>query len=294
MDIRQLEIFVSVAQHKSFTGASRALHIVQPAISIAIRKLEEEVGITLLNRANKKVALTVEGEKLYQHAVAILTRREQALLEMKELNGLEQGEVRIAMPSMHASFYFAPLFSRFKQQHPALKIHVQEAGTKAVQQALLDDSMELGVVMVDEAPDTLEIKPFLLEQMLVLAHPDHPLAKQSAVTVKQFLQQPLIVTREGYFMRETINRMSQQSGITANIQFETNLMALTKQLVLDRHGVSTAMSMVLANDTAMVGIPFNPPIAFHMGIAWKKNHYLSKSNQAFVDFLLQSNDVDLT
>jgi DNA-binding transcriptional LysR family regulator len=288
MDIRQLEIFVAVAKHNSFTRASRELHIVQPAISIAIRKLEEEVGVTLLNRSTKKVALTSEGKRLHQHALSILNQREQALLEMKELKGLEQGDVRIAMPAMHGSYFFPKLFSRFKQRYPALTVHVQEAGTKEVQQALLDGSTELGVVMVDEAPDTLEIKPFLVEQMVVLVSPSHRFAKQKRISFKQFIKEPLIVTREGYFMRETINRMSHQAGIEPKVQFETNLTLLTKQLVLDGHGISTGMSMVLKDETDVVGVPFNPPIRFNMGIAWKKNHYLSQSNQAFVNFLLET------
>jgi len=288
MDIRQLEILASVAKHRSFTRASQELHIVQPAISIAIRKLEAEVGVTLFNRSGKKALLTNEGERLYQHAQIMLKQRELALLEMRELKGLEQGEVRIAMPSMHASYFFPPLFSRFIQRHPGLKIHVQEAGTREVQQALLEGTIELGVVMVDEAPENLHIRPFLTEQMMVLVSPEHRFAKKQSIRFTQFAQEPLILPHDGYFMRETINRLSQQNDTAITIAFETNLMLLTKQLVLDNHGISTAMSMVLENETDMVGLPFNPPIDFHMGIAWKKNHYLSQSNQAFVDFLLST------
>ena len=287
MDIRQLEIFACVAKHNSFTRASRVLHIVQPAISIAIRKLEEEVGVTLFNRSGKTVSLTSEGKKLLAHAQLILNQREQALLEMQELKGLQQGEVRIAMPSMHGSYFFPKLFSLFKRKHPSLAIYVKEAGTKEVQQALLDGEIELGIVMVDEAPEALEIKPFLVEQMVALVSPEHPFAKLKHISFSEFAGQPLIVTREGYFMRETINRMSRHAGITPNIQFETNLMLLTKQLVLDKHGISTGMSMVLDNERDMVGIPFKPAIHFNMGIAWKKTQYLSKSNQAFVNFLLK-------
>jgi DNA-binding transcriptional LysR family regulator len=289
MDIRQLELFVAVAEHGSFTKAARAAHIVQPAISIAIRKLEEKLGITLFDRGDKKVSLTAEGDVLYQHAKTILRQSALAELEMKELHGLDKGQVRIAMPAMHASYYFPDLFCEFRKIYPGLHVYVQEAGSREIQQSILDGSIELGIVMVDEAPDSLEVRPFLKEEMLALVSSKHPLSKQKSVTFRRFAREPLAVTREGYCMRETMNRLSLQHDISPNIQFEANLMQLTKKLVLESNCVSTCMSMLLDNEQELVGLPFSPAIHFHMGIAWRKNSYLSKSNRAFVDFLLSRN-----
>jgi DNA-binding transcriptional LysR family regulator len=286
MDIRQLELFVGVADQRSFTRAAHELHIVQPAISIAIKKLEEKLGVTLFDRSDKQASLTPEGKVLYRHAKTILRQRFLAEQEMKELRGLEQGEVRIAMPAMHASYHFPDIFCEFKKAYPGLHVYVEEAGTTQVQQAILNGSIELGVVMIDEAPDSLEVRPFLNEQMVALVSAEHTFSKLKSVSFSRFAREPLAVTREGYFMRETINRLSQQHNITPNIQFEANLMLLTKKLVLESGCVSTCMSMVLEKEPELIGVPFKPPIHFHTGIAWRKNSYLSKPNQAFVDFLL--------
>jgi len=102
MDLRKLEIFVRVAQLKNFSQAALSLHMAQPAVSIAIRKLEEELEVRLLDRSGRQVRLTAEGENLLQRAEAIL----QQVAELKDSNsamrGLLQGELSIACPSMLA------------------------------------------------------------------------------------------------------------------------------------------------------------------------------------------------
>ncbi|MEZ5547145.1 MAG: LysR family transcriptional regulator [Pseudomonadales bacterium] len=286
MDIRQLQIFRSVAQQLNFSKAAEELFIAQPAISIAIKKLETELDTPLFNRTSKKVSLTPEGKALLNHANTILKQVADAKTEMHSLRGLERGEVRIAMPAMLGAYHFPALFDHFMRQHPSLQIYVEEEGTRQIEQHLLDGSIDLGVVIMEQAPETLEVHPLINEEMVVCTSPSHRFAKRDKINAEEFFEENLILIKQGYFLRETIDRLSLQLQKTPKIIFETNLMLLIKRLVLSGKGISTCLQFVLKEETELKGISFDPPIFLPMGLAWKKDHYLSAANRAIVNFLL--------
>ncbi len=288
MDVRQLQIFRSVALHLSFSKAAEELFIAQPAISISIKKLENELDTSLFNRAARKVSLTPEGKALLSHANSILKQVADAKTEMHALRGLEKGEVRIAMPAMHGAYYFPAIFDHFMRQNPSLQIYVEEEGTRQIEQHLQDGTIDLGIVIMDDAPDTLEVHPLIDEEMVVCTPSNHPFAKRKTITAEEFFEENLILIKEGYFLRETIDRLSQQLQKPPKIIFETNLMLLIKRLVLSGKGISTCLQFVLQEETDLSGVSFDPPIFFRMGLAWKKGHHLSAANRAFVNFLLNS------
>lgn len=290
MDIRQLQIFRSVAQHLNFSKAAEELYIAQPAISIAIKKLENELDTPLFSRTSKQVSLTPEGAALLSHANTILKQLADAKTEMQALRGLERGEVRIAMPAMLGAYHFPALFDQFMQDHPSLQIYVEEAGTRQIEQHLLDGSIDLGVVIMDQAREALEVHPLIDEEMVICTSPNHPFAKRDKVTAEEFFEENLILIKEGYFLRETIDRLSQELHKTPKIIFETNLMLLIKRLVLGGKGIGTCLRFVLEEEQELGGVPFDPPVIFRMGLAWKKDHYLSAANRAFVNFLLGNHE----
>lgn len=288
MDIRQLEIFQAVAKHRSFTKAAREIRIAQPAVSIAIRKLEDELELQLFSRSEKKVFLTSEGEVLLQHARLLSDQFEATLSNMNDLRELKKGKVRIGMPAMMGAYFFPEVFRKFKKIYPFLNIQVHDEGTKIIQKRLLTGEIELGVVTMGETPENLDVQPFLRQEMLIFVPQDHRLAQRKKVKYQEIIKEDLITVKDGYFLREAINRMSQESQLKPNITFETNLMTLTRALVLDHYGIGICLEMVLKADKDLVGISFDPPVILDFGIAWKKNGYLSKANRVFVDFLLEN------
>lgn len=287
MDIRQLQIFCSVARHLNFSKAANELFIAQPAVSIAIKKLETELHTLLFNRASKKVSLTEEGKVLLIHAHTILKQARDAKLEMDELRGLGAGQVRIAMPAMHGAYYFPAIFQAFMQQHPNLRVYVQEEGTRQIEQNLVNGSIDLGIITNNQIPQSLEAHPLLDEQLVACVAPDHPFALRKYIPFAEFADENLVLIKEGYFLRETINRLSQNAHKSPNIVFETNLMLLIKKLVLGGIGISACLNFVLNDETELIGVPFDPPIYLNMAIAWKKDHYLSAANRSFVEFILK-------
>lgn len=108
MNLKALRYFLTVAEQGSFTAAAKRLNIAQPAVSMAIRKLEDELELTLFHRTERQITLTDEGRVLLPHARQILQGVADARLAMQELHGLQQGEVRIGISNMLGSYYFPP------------------------------------------------------------------------------------------------------------------------------------------------------------------------------------------
>ena len=176
MDLRKLEIFIAVAQLKSFSQAALALHMAQPAVSIAVRKLEESLNTQLFDRSGRKVELTAEGHNLLSRAQHIMAEVEDLNRSMGAMNDLLEGELRIACPSMLATYFLPDLLSEFLTTHPGLKASVTQAGTTRVEQMLLEDDIELGVTTFQDSPNLaeLELVPLLKEQMVLCVGNQHP------------------------------------------------------------------------------------------------------------------------
>lgn len=287
MDLKQLRYFHEIARLGSFTRAADSLYVAQPAVSVAIRKLEAELDLTLFHRHDRKVTLTDEGARLLPHAQRILQAVDDAELEMQELKGLSQGEVRVGIPGMLGSYYFPPILMAFRHRYPHLSLTVLEGGTWQLQQMLEQGKLDLAVIVRDFVPPELEAKTLLREEMRVIVARDHALASQAFVSLNDFFNEELVMFRAGYFHRKIIDRLAQEAGVTPIIGFETNLLPLIKSIIKQGFGISTLLTMVVKEDPELVDLPFEQPLWLDLCIAWRKQGYLSRANQAFVAFVLE-------
>jgi DNA-binding transcriptional LysR family regulator len=286
MDVRQLRYFVEVAKVSNFTKAAERLRIAQPAISMAIKKLEEELDLVLFNRQEKRVSLTAEGEIFLPHANRILDDLKAAELEMGELKGLTKGEVRIGIPPMISAYYFPDIIRDFKRSYPQLHLSVHGEGAWRIQKMIEQGELDMGVIAGATFPETLEARHFLREEVVICVPLEHPFARRGSVTLAEFIREPLVFYKEGYYIREFFFDALKESGAAPNIVFETNLFSLVKSLVRNGTGISTFLRMVVAADDDLAAVSFDPPLYLDLLIAWKKHLYLSRANRAFVDFLM--------
>jgi DNA-binding transcriptional LysR family regulator len=287
MDVRQLRYFVEVARVSNFTKAAEGLRIAQPAVSMAIKKLEEELDLVLFNRQEKRVSLTAEGEIFLPHARRILDDLKVAELEMGELKGLTKGEVRIGIPPMISAYFFPDIIRDFKKSYPQLHLSVHGEGAWRIQKMIEQGELDMGVIAGGTFPDTLEVRHFLREEVVVCVPLDHPFAQRSSVTLAEFCREPLVFYKEGYYIREFFFDALKEAGAAPNIVFETNLFSLVKSLVRNRTGISTFLRMVVAADDDLAAVSFDPPLYLDLLMAWKKHLYLSRANRAFVEFLMK-------
>jgi len=287
MDLRQLKFFVEIAKFNNFTKAAEELHIAQPAVSMAIRKLEEELELVLFNRQDRKVALTAEGKIFLAHARRILDDLKAAGQEMADLRGLGKGEVRVGVPPMMSAYFFPTIICSFARRYPHLRLSVSGEGAASIQKMISQGELDMGVIAGGHVPDNLEVRHILREEIVVCVPPGHPFTSCSGVTLEQFAGQPLIMFKEGYYQREMLFEEMKESGMTPQVVFETNLYTMVKSLVKKGLGISTLLRMVVEDDDGLRAVSFDPPLHLDLMLAWKKGAYLSRANRAFADFLME-------
>jgi len=288
MDLRQLRVFVEIVRQGSFTRAAERLHIAQPAVSISIRKLEEELDLTLLNRQEKQVTLTAEGEYLLRHAERILDNLAAAETEMAELRGLGHGEVRIGIPPMMSSYYFPLIIREFRERFPNLKLSVNGEGAASIQRQIAKGEIDMGVIAGQKLmEEELQSRHFLREEIVACVPLDHPLAQRPSISLSEFLREPQILFKEGYYMRELMDELMAGEQLHPQVVFETNLFSLVRSLIKQKLGISTFLRMVVSGDNDLAAVSFDPPLHLDLLIAWKAGRHLSRANRAFIDFLLE-------
>ena len=291
MDLKQLTYLLAVRDAGSFTRAANSLHVAQPAISMAIAKLELQLELRLFDRQDRAVRLTPEGEVLCRHAERLLLQMHQAEAEMAELKGLERGEVRIGIPYMMGSYYFPSRLMAFKHRYPGLKIRVEEAGTRELLSRMVDGTLDLAILITSDLPPAIEGAHLLSEEMLMVVGEDHPLRGADSVTLAQFFTQELALFRRGFYHREHMEALAQKLGVEPDIAFESNLIPLLKAVVRQGFAVTTFLRMVLEEEPDLCGVPFAPPIFLDLCVAWRRGDPLSMANRALRDFLLKDRTV---
>jgi len=287
MDIRQITFFVEIVRQRSFTRAAERLHVAQPAVSMAMKKLEDELELVLFNRQERQVTLTAEGEIFLRHAEKLLDEMAATEAEMEELRGLAKGEVRVGIPPMLSAYFFPQIICDFTKRYPGVHIAVSGEGASSIQKMIMQGELDLGVIAGTTFPETLETQLLLREEVIVCIPASHPLAARESVSVSELAAEPWIMYKEGYYLRELIHDVLKDAGVAANVAFETNLFSLAKPLVQKGLGIAVFLKMVVAEDEDLRAVQFDPPLYLDLLIGWKKRGYLSRANRAFLDFLLE-------
>lgn len=286
MESKVLRYFCAVVDCGSFTGAATALSIAQPAISMSIKRLEQEVGFPLFNRLERRLTLTDEGEVLYRHAKTVTQRVDDARNAMNELQGLESGLVRVGIPGMLGSYHFPSLLMAFRHRYPDIKLSIVDAGTVKLQSMLEQGEVDLAFVESETILPSLKGVSIMHVPMVAAVAEDHRFASRPHIGVEEFLHEELAIFKPGYFHRRLIDQRAEKAGIELNVSIETNLIPLMKSFVRQGFGITAFLDIVLQEDDGLVAIPFTEDFQLDIQIAWRKQGYLSVANRAFRDFVI--------
>ncbi|MZI95982.1 LysR family transcriptional regulator [Vibrio sp. CAIM 722] len=286
MELRQLRHFVTVVEHGSISAAARELNLAQPAISSSIKKLEQELNMPLFNRRDRGIDLTIAGQKFVPHARQVLSQAYDAKLAMQALEGLDHGQVDLAVPSMLGSYYFPPLLMAFRHQYPNIELNILDTGTRNIKRLLLEGEVELGVVASKDLTPELDSGPLIREKMVVCMAVDHPLAEKEEIEYSDFLSHDLALFRRGYYHHLLLDRISRKENIKPKIAFTSNLLPLIKTVIRRGYAISPMWQVAIQDDDEIITRPFADSFEVDVSLAWRKNSYLSRANQTFRDFVL--------
>ncbi len=288
--VRQLQIFDAAARTLSFSRAAEALHLTQPAVSMQIRQLEHFAGVPLFERTGRRLHLTDAGEELVLHARAVLFALEEADERFAAMKGLHGGRVRLAVVS--TAKYFAPrLIARFGQAHPGVQVRLQVDNRQDVVRTLAANDVDLA--LMGRPPGELDLwaAPFADHPHVIIAPPDHPLARRRRVDIDALAAEVFLVREAGSGTRMAMERFFQERGVTLRVGMEMPSNETIKQAVMAGLGLSfismhTIALELAAGALAVVHAP-GLPVVRQWHVLHRAERRLSPAADAFKAFVLQ-------
>ncbi len=284
MELRQLEYFRMTAKLKNLTRAATQLGVSQPNITVAIQKLESSLGLRLFDRSQKQVLLTAEGDIFLQRIEPALDILHDALRELEDYKNLSKGNIRIGIPPMIGAYLFPRICSDFQKLYPGLSIFLYEEGSMAIRENLEAGELDFGIIILSDIPATLNVFPMCASDLVACTPKNSHLAARSFLRLSDFSGQNLLVMKQGSFIRRLMTDRFEEAGILPNIVMETNQIEIIKQLVESGVGMACLLDCVTKNTPGIRVLPFEHPMRFDIGLAWKKDRYISKAAGAFMDF----------
>ena len=292
MELRQLEYFQMSSRLKNITRAAERLRVSQPNITVAIKKLEAELGIQLFDRSQKQLSLTPEGAVFLNRIELALRNIQDAVLEVNDYKQLQKGTIKIGIPSMIGAYLFPKIFSSFQRRYPHLDIYLYEEGSMAIREHLERDELDFGIVIISDASPNLQLLKMSTNQIVACVPEHHELVKQHFIHIKDMADTDLIMLKEGSFLRNLILQKLKSANVTPNIVLESNQIETIKGLVSSDVGLAFLLDFIIKDAPGIKGLPLSEPIFVDVGLAWKKDRYISKASQSFIDFCKDSLQLD--
>ncbi len=212
MDVRQLEVFVKVAELKSFSKAADRLGISQPTVSAHIQNLESELGVRLFDRSGRKVYLTTEGKTLLKYAKEIIKKKEEALSRVLSTSENLSGSLRIASSNIPGEYLIPAILPAIKKMMPSVVLSVDVFDTRKVVRFLREElpEYEIGFVGSDIKVRSLECKEVLTDELVLIAPFNYVPAD---ITLDDFKKMPLVLREEGSGSRTALEEALRKRGI---------------------------------------------------------------------------------
>lgn len=230
MDINQLEVLATVARERSFSRAADVMYRTQPAISQAIRRLEEEIGEKLFDRSSKDGTLTAAGEVLLEYANQMLNLRQNAILAIKELKNLHHGKVAISA-NEHTVFCLLPIIEEFSRRHPLIKVEVKRGVASRIPTEISAREVDLGVISFKPKDESVKSIPVFTDELVLIVSPGHRLAGKSSVAIKDLGIETFIAHNAPSPYREQVLTAFEDYQVKLNISVELPSLEAIKKLV---------------------------------------------------------------
>ncbi|WP_369311346.1 LysR family transcriptional regulator [Providencia rettgeri] len=284
MDIRSLRYFVEVVQLNGFSRAAEQLFVTQPAISRSIKKLEDELGYSVLIREKEGVRLTDEGIILLTHAKQILAQFKSMEQALKEKSGALTGVLPVGLPPVIASTYFADIIMAFSQRYPQVELKILELGTRKMRDAMLNGEVETAAVMLPFDDERFDLHVFSTDRLMLLVNEQHPLAKRDHVKFIELVKQPFIFFSDDFLINELVVSACGIYGYKPVISGRSSHLDLVTGLVRAGVGITLLPDSMWHNTSSdgLAIIPVvEPTLTYDLALATLKCHQKSRRAQAW-------------
>lgn len=289
MEIRQLKYFVKAAEYLSFTKAARAVCVAESSLSVQIKQLETELGVTLFSRERKQIELTEAGVKFFPYAKLVLGNIQDASMAVQDLSEMRSGSLRIGGIFSLCSLLTDTLVL-FSDRYPQIKVKMICKSGRRLFELLRDNDLDF--VLTFEAPvrdELLDYTELFSTSLAVLVHKDHPLAKLPQVSPEALSEYRLALPERGMHVRDIVEERFPELMKKVNPQLELNDVNILYQLINTRHWISIMPQSIERDDKELRAIKLvGTNTEIRAALYWRKGRCHKMAAQIFIEMLEKS------
>lgn len=288
MDVRQLNYFLEVAQHLSFSKAAEALHLTQPTLSKMVKSLEDELGVILFDRTTKHMQLTDAGEIVLGEAQEIMKLIQNMSSKLSDLMKIKQGNIKVGLPPVIGSLFFPKLIRDFHTLYPQIKIEFVEEGAKKVERLVEEGSIDFGFAVLPVDDQLFDTCPFVNRELKLIVYPEHRLAMLEQVSLIQLKNESFILLQEDFALHDRIREQCIRAGFEPEVTYESSQWDFISEMVANRHGISILPEPLCKklDPTRIKTITIvEPRMPWNLALIWRKNKYMSYATRELISFI---------
>ena len=290
MNLRTLRAFVEVVRQGGFSQAADVVALTQSSVSKAIKTLEDELGMPLLNRLGHRNELTAAGEIAYSRALILLAEHSDLVAEINDLRGLKRGVLRIGLPPVGCGVLFATMFATYRRRYPDIDIELTEYGSKRLRECLEAGEVDLAALLlpIDEGFD---YQPVRNEPLMAVLPISHPLAQRKRIDFSDLADSPFILFDAGFALNAKILAACERKGVQPRVAARSGQIDFIVDLVSAGLGAAFLPRM-LAHKHQHPGIALipldEPHTDWHIALAWRASAHLPPAARAWLELAKES------
>ena len=298
MDLRTIKYLVSLAEEHTLTGAAARNYVSQPAVSVALKKLADELGVTLFEVHGRRVEFTRAGKVVLRYGERMLELIDELRREIGDYRSLKGGSLELGTIDAASLYVLPDVFATFHSLYPLVQVHLEIASTEVLLKSLYDGNVDAVIATLPSSFDEeLEVYPVFSEDLVLIAPVDHPLSKHRRVKPERLADYHFISFHRGAVTRRIIEKTLADVGVELKVSMEIDSPEVIKRLVSTGLGLAILPSRIVEEDVrtrAVVRIEIEGVrIERQMGLMLRRGRYVPLHLRAFAGVLSRVLDVKL-
>lgn len=288
MDLALLKTFRTIAREGSFSRAGQKLLRTQPAVSLALKRFESDLGVKLIDRSSKQLMLTDAGRLVFEYCDRFDGLESELRVGLDELRDLKAGKL-IVGANESAALYLLKHVTAFRRDHPQMNVELRRSLSSQIPDELLRGSLEMGAISYDPGDERLKTVDIYTDSLVFIVSPEHRFARRKKLSIHELGEEVFIAHNVVSPYRRSVVETFQQHRVTLNIEIELPTIDTIRLLVQQNFGVAFLPLMCVENEIASRALRMIPVEEIHMErkvrLVYPARRQLSHAAQAFLELM---------
>ncbi|MCH8201130.1 MAG: LysR family transcriptional regulator [Chloroflexi bacterium] len=291
VDLKQLEAFLAVATHRSFSRAAGALQLTQPSVTARIQSLERDLGEPVFQRNGRGVSLTEVGESFLPHAQRVLKALHDGHDAVQSLRQGDTGTLRLGAAPTFSTYVLPELLTTFRSRYPGMEVSVRTEYSDQIVQMVLADEVQMGLERTITHPEVVTI-PLYEDEVVLVASGKDEFAARSSVGVEEIGEHRLIMFNRGSSYYTLVGDALRQAGVSVSPAMELDNMEAAKKMVEEGLGIAILPMVAVSSELERGDLRQVQVVGLKMprrqiALIYRRGRPLSRAARAFIELLEQ-------